>query len=942
MFGVSWRRLWRRARAIVPWGLVMSLVLAPGSGLGPFTRAVEDVVVPVVEQGTGTLAPQLTAALPVAIAMLLVATDQQPAHADGGSQALPTPYPTGNTFGWGYNIHGEVGDGTTTTRTTPVSVVGVGGSGFLNGMNTVAAGNQYSLAIDASGTVWGWGRDDAGQLAASASTTCGSWYPPACSPVPIQATGIGQVSQIAAGSGQTIAISRTPPVQPAPAGAEQYPPMLYQLPQGDPVNPLTGTYSFQKTDVAIAGRGPAPAFVRAYNSSDTRVSRLGPGWTDTYNAHLALPAPGSTSIILVGPQGRSDTYSFTNGAYTPPPGVYTTLVKNADGTFIATQQDQTALTFRPDGLLSTIADRYGNTARLTYNSALQLVAVSDPTGRGTLSFGYSTSGQLTSVTDWLSPARSVEYGYDATGRLQTVTDRNGKVTTYGYDGTTSHLTTITDANGHVAITNTYDAQGRVIAQKDALGLTTGQQTTLSYVHNGDGTETTTITYPATSFDGFSPQAVETYDTQGRLIQDVTKPTGNTAENATISYGYDTNGNLGSVTNPLGNVTSYTYDAVGRRLTMVDPNGNVGGGNPAAHTWAYAYDSEDRPLTLQAPAPTTGGTALTTTYQYDPVGNRTVVIDANGHVTKFLYDVRDSLTEVDQSPNPWTDPTTTPSPKIVTTYAYDNLGNLSRVTRAQGDPTNERATDYTYDGLNRLRQETQYPSWPTTSPTLVTQYTYDLNGNRQTTLDPKNQTTTDGYDALNRLTSITYSDGVTPNVSYGYDADGNRTSMIDGTGTTSYVYDEHDRLTSVTSPGVSTIGYRYDLDGNRTKLIYPDSTAVTYTFDKADRLASLVDWANRTTSYGYFPDGQLQTITAFNGTTATSSYDNAQRLTQVLNQQGSTTISQHAYTLDSGQSDRDQRNVGSGRRGDDQSHYLLWLRSPVPFDQRRQWRDDLQL
>jgi YD repeat-containing protein len=215
---------------------------------------------------------------------------------------------------------------------------------------------------------------------------------------------------------------------------------------------------------------------------------------------------------------------------------------------------------------------------------------------------------------------------------------------------------------------------------------------------------------------------------------------------------------------------------------------------------------------------------------------------------------------------------TPSPLYVTEYQYDNADNLSRVTRAKGDTANERAVDYVYDGLSRVKKETQYPSWPTTTPTLVTQFGYDQNSNRASLLDPLGQTTTLGYDALDRLTSIVYSDGVTPNVSYGYDANDNRTSMADGTGSTSYAHDELDQLLSVTSPGPKTVAYRYDRDGNRTKVIYSDGTAVSYAFDKAGRLESLLDWASRATSYQYWPDGSLKQIASFNTTTATYTYD----------------------------------------------------------------------
>jgi YD repeat-containing protein len=156
--------------------------------------------------------------------------------------------------------------------------------------------------------------------------------------------------------------------------------------------------------------------------------------------------------------------------------------------------------------------------------------------------------------------------------------------------------------------------------------------------------------------------------------------------------------------------------------MVDPNGNASGGTPADHRWEYEYDAENRLRFTRAPAPQFGqGTSqLVTESRYDGVGNLLTLIDANGQVTKYLYDERDSLQEVWESPNSWTDPSATPSPKIVTAYQYDHNGNLSRVTRAKDDSTYERVVDDAAacpeergDGLNRVRTETQYPTWPKT-------------------------------------------------------------------------------------------------------------------------------------------------------------------------------------------------------------------------------------
>src|SRR5579883_2307262 len=329
------------------------------------------------------------------------------------------------------------------------------------------------------------------------------------------------------------------PVEPPPAGTDHNPPLINAETGGSGVNTYTGAYSYSHTDVAIAGRGPAPQFTRAYNSNDTRVGPLGPGWTHSYAMRLVRPASGSTSIVLVGPQGRSDTYTRqADGSYAPPAGVFATLAANTNGTYTVTAKDLTVWTFDPLGHLGSISDRYGNTAFLGYDGSGHLTSISDPAGRGSLSLDYYANGRLKTVTDWASPARVVTYGYDANGRLNSVLDRQNALlpspqplTSYGYDAS-GRLSALTNPNGHTLLSITYDpTSGRVASQYDALG--SSNLTTFGY-NNG----VTTVTQPSTTFDGAHPTTTDTYNASGWLISRVVAPSANASETMTTSYGYD--------------------------------------------------------------------------------------------------------------------------------------------------------------------------------------------------------------------------------------------------------------------------------------------------------------------------------------------------------------------------------------------------------------------
>src|SRR6266404_2836445 len=158
-------------------------------------------------------------------------------------------------------------------------------------------------------------------------------------------------------------------------------------------------------------------------------------------------------------------------------------------------------------------------------------------------------------------------------------------------------------------------------------------------------------------------------------------------------------------------------------------------------------------------------------------------------------------------------------------------------------------------------------------------------------DARGATTTFGYNNRHLVTGITY--GVpggltaTSNVSFGYDAAGNRTSMTDGLGSASYVYNSLSQMTSetrtFTGVGSFTLTYgSYNLAGELTSMTNPWGAEAGYNYDKLGRptgvsgsgYAGVSSYIN---SIGYRTFGIKQMGYA-NGRTLSLSYDNRLRLT----------------------------------------------------------------
>ena len=99
----------------------------------------------------------------------------------------------GTVWAWGFNGHGQLGDGTTETRTAPIQVRG------LAGVKWIAAGDAHSLAVKSDGTVWTWGSNVGGQLGDGTTTD---------RPLPVPVNALSGTVAVAAGRYHTLALTQ--------------------------------------------------------------------------------------------------------------------------------------------------------------------------------------------------------------------------------------------------------------------------------------------------------------------------------------------------------------------------------------------------------------------------------------------------------------------------------------------------------------------------------------------------------------------------------------------------------------------------------------------------------------------------------------------------------------------------------------------------------------
>jgi len=494
----------------------------------------------------------------------------------------------------------------------------------------------------------------------------------------------------------------------------------------------------------------------------------------------------------------------------------------------------------------------GGYEQFTYNGFGQVLTHPLKTG-GTETFAYDGLYRLQYYSDpyHSNPGNpSIQYFYEGHGWVNGIFDALAHPTNWTYNDRGEVLVTTlpTDPvdNTRHTITNVYNPDGTLQSRTNELGYVTNyayddyrRLKSVTPPGRGDNTglHITSFYYGANASDN-----VNDYKLTDSNVTWLVLPSGKQTKTV-----YDDNRLKSTVTVGYGTsdaaTTSYTYDAVGNLTTITFPLNH--------NNTTIDYDQRNRQSAIHV-------LSQVTTFQYDTAGRRTKITRPNGQtITNNTFDNMNRVTQQTVTQNL--------DPDAITKFTYYGVGEGQPVGALKyfKDPRISGTNDnykYEYDTMGRKKKLT-YPGG-----SLTEQWTYDTAGRLQTFINRNSKTQTFSYDALSRMTGFSWNDGLTPSVSFAYDAASRVTSINNANATIQRLYRndnllgaETETITGGTSKGEV---YFYDGDGNRNLIYYPDNDLTfTYTYTGRNQLKAIAPWV----TYEYDARGNLTTRTLYNGT-----------------------------------------------------------------------------
>lgn len=546
--------------------------------------------------------------------------------------------------------------------------------------------------------------------------------------------------------------------------------------------------------------------------TSTETGLLGNGTPYSYTTSYEYDANGRITKID-GP--RTDVQDIVTYTYDPVSGFLTSITQPLIGTTTYSNHDGL-------GNPQNVTDPNGNSTTYTYDTTGRVLTVKAPGDSAASQYVYVSTGCSScgggggaNKIDYiiLPEGNKIDYDYDLYGNLVKISDHAGNSINYTYDSEGNKLTEhIKDSGGSLqkSLSYSYDALNRLKR----------------------------ITNPDSSYTEY------TYDFRNN------KKSAKDPRNNTTNYGYDELGRLKNVSQPGSVDTLYGYDTNNNLTSVKDANNN---------TTLYKYDDKGR--VYQVISPDTG----TTTYAYDPAGNLTSKTDAKGVMITYTYDALNRLTTIDF-------PTDT---DIL--YSYDTCpngkGRLCSMTDASG------TTSYEYTPKGQIKKEAKLIN----SFNYVTQYTYDQNGNMKTMTYPSGKVITYNYTNDRATSVLNGAANLATNITY--KPFGGMNGITYGNGLASSIgYDTQYRLATLTTGTFQNLTYGYDFNGNVTSI----TPGKTYTYDALDRLATGTgSWGSLGWTYDGVGNRQTENANTYNYSPSTNKLTSANGISFGYDNNGNT-------------------------------------------------------
>ncbi|MDN3505776.1 MAG: hypothetical protein P0S96_00925 [Simkaniaceae bacterium] len=489
--------------------------------------------------------------------------------------------------------------------------------------------------------------------------------------------------------------------------------------------------------------------------------------------------------------------------------------------------------------------------------------------RYTTRYEYDTCGRLARQT---SPMGRVNtYEYDKLGNLISTKEAKNPQKNYQYDF--SNRVKECTENGKTS-ENEHNIKGRLLKQTDPFQNTITQE----YDCFGNSIKTSFPTAIDTEGKPYTPIVQCEYDSQGNLCVctnpqgEKTKTTYNCLRKPThieypdgssTGHSYDESGNIIKTIHPDKTQTHFEYDPLQRTTSkiLLSPEGE----QLSKETWEY---NAFHLLSYTNPM------GLTTHYTYDQQG-RKISQRAKNRVTTFTYDALGHLERVTKDGHSIIQKHNCEG-EITETWDEDGHGNIENHTYFTYDSEGRKikakritsqgiAKDYfAYNPENRLISHKD----PLGN---VTEFIYSETLNcleqiveQKTIVDPLGNQTTETYDASGKIASIekkNKAQQITAKEEYYYDRAGNKTKRITHiydknhpirTHTTRWKYNSRGMPIEEIEEGKKCTTNSYDAKGRLTKKTLPSGVVLRHKYDGLDRLISLKS-SDRTVDFSYTYD-----------------------------------------------------------------------------------------